>query len=211
KPSLRHPAPGRPARGIARELGHSLAVGGVPEKFLGWVHRPVLLMIRLRGTSPRGETVPRIGKAAASTGPVHARSSALSRRPIAPRNERIRSLAADTHPGGPGRSLGPAHPAPISTSGLRINGKRRERFLGDGLRPGVPAGWSGREQGRFHGSGFASGTMRNSRRPPNAPQEIKRWIRKMLTFAAASVPAFARARGPTPGTATAVRPRRRAQ
>src|SRR6516162_725457 len=103
KPSLRHPAPCRLARGVARELRHSLAVGGVPEKFLGWVHRPVLLMIRLRGTSPRGETVPRIGKAAASTGPVHATSSAPSRRPIAPRNERIRSLAADTHPGGPWR------------------------------------------------------------------------------------------------------------
>src|SRR5215472_11157392 len=103
KPSLRHPAPGRPARGVARELGHSLAVGGVPEKFLGWIHRPVLLMIRLRGTSPRGETLPHIGKAAASTGPVHATSSAPSRRPIAPRNERIRSLAADTHPGDPWR------------------------------------------------------------------------------------------------------------
>src|SRR5215471_13770757 len=43
-PSLRHPAPRLLARGIARELGHSLAVGGVPEKFLGWIHRPVLLM-----------------------------------------------------------------------------------------------------------------------------------------------------------------------
>src|SRR5262245_2079935 len=103
KPSLRHPAPCRPARGIARELGHLLAVGGVPEKFFGWIHRPVLLMIRLRGTSPRGETVPHIGKAAASTGPVHATSSAPSRQPIAPRNERIRSLAADTHPGDPWR------------------------------------------------------------------------------------------------------------
>src|SRR5262249_49017435 len=98
KPSLRHPAPCCPTRGVARELGHPLAVGGVPEKFLGWIHRPVLQMIRLRRTSPRGETVPRIGKAAANTGPVHARSSVPSRRPIAPRIERIRSLAADTHP-----------------------------------------------------------------------------------------------------------------
>src|SRR5262249_5837024 len=49
----------------------------------------------------------------------------------------------------------------MSTSGLRINGKRRGRFLGHGLRPGVPAGWSGREQGRFHGSGFASGASRD--------------------------------------------------
>src|SRR5215475_9018296 len=131
KPSLRHPAPGRPARGVARELGHSLAVGGVPEKFLGWIHhRPVLLMIRLRGTSPRGETVPRIGKAAASKGPVHATSSARSRRPIAPRNERIRSLAADTHPcthpWGPWRSLWPAHPPLCSLVHIRstvIGGK----------------------------------------------------------------------------------------
>src|SRR5262249_31411507 len=79
KPSLRHPAPCRLPRGIAPELGHSFAVGGVPEKFLGWIHRPVLLMVRLRGTSPRGETAPHIRKAAASTGPVHATSSAPSR------------------------------------------------------------------------------------------------------------------------------------
>jgi hypothetical protein len=32
----------------------------------------------------------------------------------------------------------------------------------------------------------------------NGLKEIKRWIRKTLTFAAASLPAFARARGPTP-------------
>src|ERR1700751_5653540 len=43
-PSLRHPAPCLLARGIARELGHSLAVGGVPEKFLGWIYPPVLLI-----------------------------------------------------------------------------------------------------------------------------------------------------------------------
>src|SRR5262249_31939386 len=44
-PSLRHPGPCHLARGIARELGHSLAVSGVPEKFLGWIHGPVLLMV----------------------------------------------------------------------------------------------------------------------------------------------------------------------
>src|SRR5438034_5696359 len=37
KPSLRHAIPGRLARGVARELRHSLAVGGVPEKFLRWI------------------------------------------------------------------------------------------------------------------------------------------------------------------------------
>src|SRR5215813_9021353 len=105
KPSLRHPAPCRLARGVARELGHSLAVGGVPEKFLGWIHRPVLLMVKLRATSPLGETVPHIRKAAASTGPVHATSSAPCRRPLVPRIERIRSHAADMHPGRPWRLL----------------------------------------------------------------------------------------------------------
>src|SRR5438034_6354440 len=39
KPSLRHAIPGRLARGVARELRHSLAVGGVPEKFLRWIHQ----------------------------------------------------------------------------------------------------------------------------------------------------------------------------
>src|SRR6266702_2230712 len=38
KPSLRHAIPGRLARGVACELRHSLAVGGVPEKFLRWIH-----------------------------------------------------------------------------------------------------------------------------------------------------------------------------
>src|SRR5262249_38598230 len=104
-PSLRHPVPSLPARAIARELGHSLAVGGVPEKFLGWIHRPVLLMVRLRATSPPGETVPHIRKAAASIGPVHATSSAPCRRPLVPRIERIRSHAADMHPGRPWRLL----------------------------------------------------------------------------------------------------------
>src|SRR5258708_21042737 len=115
-PSLRHPAPCLLARGIARELGHLLAVGGVPEKFLGWVHRPVLLMVRLRATSPLGETVPHIRKAAASTGPVHATSSAPCRRPLVPRIERIRSHAADMHLGRPWHLLCPVHPAPMSIS-----------------------------------------------------------------------------------------------
>src|SRR5262249_1518051 len=39
KPSLRHAIPGRLARGVTRELRHSLAIGGVPEKFLRWIHQ----------------------------------------------------------------------------------------------------------------------------------------------------------------------------
>src|SRR5215472_6818526 len=74
-------------------------------KFLGWIHRPVLLMVKLRATSPLGETVPHIRKAAASTGLVHATSSAPCRRPLVPRIERIRSHAADMHLGGPWRLL----------------------------------------------------------------------------------------------------------
>jgi hypothetical protein len=39
KPSLRHAIPGRLARGVTRELRHSLAIGGVPEKFLRWIYQ----------------------------------------------------------------------------------------------------------------------------------------------------------------------------
>jgi hypothetical protein len=39
KPSLRHAMPRRLTRGVARELGHSLAIGRVPEKFLRWIHQ----------------------------------------------------------------------------------------------------------------------------------------------------------------------------
>src|SRR5262245_33323142 len=39
KPSLRHAMPRRLARGVARELDHSLAIGGVPEKLLRWIHQ----------------------------------------------------------------------------------------------------------------------------------------------------------------------------
>src|SRR5262249_56977206 len=74
-PSLGHPAPCRLARGIARELGHALAIRRVSEKFFRWVHRPVLLMVKLSC----GETPPRARKAAASTGPCHAMSCAPSR------------------------------------------------------------------------------------------------------------------------------------
>jgi hypothetical protein len=38
QPSLRHPDPRRPARRVARKLGHLLAVGGVSQEFLGRVH-----------------------------------------------------------------------------------------------------------------------------------------------------------------------------
>src|SRR5262249_11017778 len=75
-PSLGHPAPCRLAGGLAPELGPSLAIRRVPEKVFRWVHRPVLLMVRL----PCGETPPRARKAAASTGPGHAMSCAPSHR-----------------------------------------------------------------------------------------------------------------------------------
>jgi hypothetical protein len=39
QPALGHPAPSRLARRIARELGHLLAIGGVPQEFFGWIHR----------------------------------------------------------------------------------------------------------------------------------------------------------------------------
>jgi len=78
----------------------------------------------------------------------------------------------------------------MSTSGHTLNGKRREWFPDGGL--GVP-GDPGGEEGKFHGSGFASGTMRSYGASAECAQEIKRWIRKMLTFAAASLPVFARA------------------
>jgi hypothetical protein len=38
KPSLGHPAPCRLACRIARELGHLLAIGGVSQKFIRWIH-----------------------------------------------------------------------------------------------------------------------------------------------------------------------------
>src|SRR5438067_683021 len=38
QPSLRHPDPGRSARRVASKLGHLLAVGGMSQEFLGWVH-----------------------------------------------------------------------------------------------------------------------------------------------------------------------------
>src|SRR6185369_9789293 len=38
-PSLSHPVPRGLARGVARKLGHTLAVCGVLEKFLGGVHQ----------------------------------------------------------------------------------------------------------------------------------------------------------------------------
>src|SRR5215831_17725155 len=42
-PSLCHPVPRRLALCIARKLGHLLAVGGVFQKFVRWIHRAVSL------------------------------------------------------------------------------------------------------------------------------------------------------------------------
>src|SRR5213593_4280158 len=42
-PSLCHPIPRRLALWIARKLGHLLAVGGVFQKFVRWIHRAVSL------------------------------------------------------------------------------------------------------------------------------------------------------------------------
>ena len=44
EPSLGHPAPGRPARRIARELRHLLTIGGVPQEFFGWIHGSLPLL-----------------------------------------------------------------------------------------------------------------------------------------------------------------------
>jgi len=39
QPSLRHPDPRRLARGVAGELGHLFAVGGMAQEFVGRIHR----------------------------------------------------------------------------------------------------------------------------------------------------------------------------
>src|SRR5215831_8538535 len=39
QPAFGHPVPGRPARRVAGELGHLLAIGSVAQEFLGWIHR----------------------------------------------------------------------------------------------------------------------------------------------------------------------------
>src|SRR5438094_9922978 len=43
EPSLRHPVPCRLARGVARELGHLLALGGVPAELFRRIHGSMLL------------------------------------------------------------------------------------------------------------------------------------------------------------------------
>src|SRR5262245_16658819 len=129
-PSLGHPAPCRLAGGIARELGHALAIRRVPEKFFRWVHRPVLLMVRL----PCGETPPRARKAAASTGPGHAMSCAPSHRPMLRPSECTRLPAADTGPGTPWRFNLTRIPQPDST---RIG---RKGSWGAGSHPALPWG-----------------------------------------------------------------------
>jgi hypothetical protein len=47
EPSIGHLIPRGPARGIACDLGHFLTIGGVSQKFVGWMHRVYLSRLHI--------------------------------------------------------------------------------------------------------------------------------------------------------------------
>ena len=109
QPPLRHPAPRRLARGVAREFCHLLAVGGVSKELVGRINgRQVHARASpnqssgLRGSllnaSPCGGTVRRDRKAATSTMPVPAMPSSRRHRANSPPIAGNRSHVADMHP-----------------------------------------------------------------------------------------------------------------
>src|SRR5262249_34586971 len=137
-----------------------------PEKFLGWIHRPVLLMVKLRRTSPRGEIAPHIRK------PQPAQGQFTPRHPLLLVDRLLREMSAFAHSllirilGIHGARSDLRTPPLWRLGEMGARGRGRKGPAGGGEAAVARTGWAG-GGGNSHGSGLPGGTRGNYGGEPN--------------------------------------------